>query len=218
MEMIKCNNGHYYDVERYGDICPHCNAGSGSGETYDMTMPISSFTSDGMTMPANSYSGDTDIPTFTLPSMSELDVTSPPEFTTDDEETKTVGFFKQAIGSEPVVGWLVCVEGNHLGEDFKLKAGKNFIGRTGGMDICLSGDQSVSREQHCAVLYDPRNNFFLVQPGSSRELSYLNDSVILNPVELKPYDAISVGESKLLFVPFCNDKFIWKSEKENAQA
>ena len=226
MEMIKCNNGHYYDVERYGAVCPHCNAGSDSGETYDMTMPVSSFTSDA-TNAATTLGGSSDIPTFgstDIPTFNmtediqnfDPDITEPGS--TTESEDKTVGFYQQAIGSEPVVGWLVCVEGNHFGDDFKLKAGRNFIGRTGSMDISLSGDQSVSREQHCAVLYDPRNNIFLVQPGSSKELSYLNDSIILNPVELKPYDCISVGESKLLFIPFCNEKFAWKTDKEEAKA
>lgn len=47
----------------------------------------------------------------------------------------------------------------------------------------------------------------MVQPGESKELSYLNDNVILESKVIKAYDVISLGESELVFVPFCSDSF-----------
>ena len=79
--------------------------------------------------------------------------------TADDEEDEncTVGYYAQVLGVEPVVGWLVCIRGAYRGESFRLKSGRNFIGRAANMDIVLGADQSVSRLRHAAVVYDPRS-------------------------------------------------------------
>ena len=43
-----------------------------------------------------------------------------------------MGIIKKKIGIDPAVGFLVCVSGPHRGADYKLVAGRNFIGRAGG--------------------------------------------------------------------------------------
>jgi len=127
-----------------------------------------------------------------------------------EESEKTVGFYSSEIGIEPVVGWLVCTEGPHLGEDFRLKSGRNFIGRSSGMDVAITKDNTVSRERHTAVVYEPKGNLFIVQPGDSKELSYLNDEVVLSPVRINVNDRLSVGQSVLMFIPCCSADFKWE--------
>lgn len=112
----------------------------------------------------------------------------------------------------PCVGWLVVTKGMHLGQDYRLKVGKNFIGRDSQMDIVLDGDKSVSRNRHAIVVYEPKQHMYLVQPGESSELVYLNDGVVLNPMVLKAYDVITVGEVNMLFMPLCGEKFNWTDE------
>lgn len=112
----------------------------------------------------------------------------------------------------PCVGWLVVTKGMHLGQDYHLKVGKNFIGRDSKMDIVLDGDKSVSRNKHAIVVYEPKQHLYLVQPGESSELVYLNDAVVLSPMQLKAYDVITVGEVNLVFMPFCSEKFNWTDE------
>jgi hypothetical protein len=41
---------------------------------------------------------------------------------------------------------------------------------------------------------------------------YLNDEEVTLAVELNPYDRIELGESTLLFVPFCGAGFSWPVE------
>lgn len=41
----------------------------------------------------------------------------------------------------PVCGWLVCIEGARVGKDYKIKNGKNFVGRGDDMDIQILGGQ-----------------------------------------------------------------------------
>lgn len=109
----------------------------------------------------------------------------------------------------PCVGWLVALGGGHLGQDFRLKAGKNFIGRSIHMDVALTEDKSVSRERHAIVVYEPKAHLYLVQPGESSGLVYKNDEVVLTPVKLEAYDVVTVGEVDLLFMPLCGARFNW---------
>lgn len=156
----------------------------------------------------------------------------------DDDDDHTVGFFddvftdttKEATKgpvipgmpaqasvqhvnkvSTPCVGWLVALGGEHIGTDFRLKVGKNFIGRSPKMDIALTEDKSVSRERHAIVVYDPKSNMYLIQPGESSSLAYHNNNLLLTPEKLEAYDMITVGDVNLLFMPLCGAKFSWGS-------
>lgn len=128
------------------------------------------------------------------------------------EEAKTVGVFRKKMGIDPVVGWLVCIEGPEKGRDFRLHSEKNFIGRSEKMDVAIVGDESVSRENHATVSFNPKKNLFRIFPGDSRGLVYLNDEEVITPVELKPFDVIEMGQTRLLFIPFCGDNFSWQQE------
>lgn len=211
MDLKRCANGHFYDADVYTS-CPHCNGENQAdvgGRLYEdaPTEKLDIFSDfdaagavdDGLesTMPLSDLISD----------FKDTD-------TQADNQELTVSYYEGAIGSDPVVGWLVCVEGNHFGEDFKLRVGKNFIGRASDMDVCLSGDASVSREKHAIVLFEPNENLFVVQAGESKELSYHNDQLVLSAKELKAYDVIKVGSTKLMFIPFCSDKFSWNKENE----
>lgn len=121
---------------------------------------------------------------------------------------ETVGVYNE-MPAKPVVGWLVSVEGSTVGRDFRLCSGRNYIGRGADMDVVLEGDQKVSRSKHAIVLFDPRSQKTLCQAGESRELFYLNDEVVTETVELKRGDVITIGDTKLMFVPFCGSLHTW---------
>lgn len=125
------------------------------------------------------------------------------------DNDKTISYYGGSLGKEPVVGWLVCVEGELLGKAFELKNGKNFIGRSPNMDIVLQGDPNVSRDRHAIVTYEPKGRVFFAQPGESSELFYVDGQVVLMNVELHDRDVLEVGNTKLMFVPFCGPNFSW---------
>lgn len=199
MNLVRCENGHFYDSERF-DECPHCN------QTTVSTVIEDDDGNKGYTMPINPNT-DSD----STPSKRLDDIVG--DAKGDDDAQKTIGYFG-SIPSEPVVGWLVAIEGEHFGEDFKLHTGKNFIGRSKNMDVVLSGDSSVSRERHAILLYEPKSNMFLVQPGDSKELFYLNNEVVLSATKIQAYDILSIGDSRLLFIPCCSEKFNWDLVKK----
>lgn len=199
MNLVRCENGHFYDSERF-DECPHCN------QTTVSTVIEDDDGNKGYTMPINP-NADSD----STPSKRLGDIVG--DAKGDDDAQKTIGYFG-SIPSEPVVGWLVAIEGEHFGEDFKLHTGKNFIGRSKNMDVVLSGDSSVSRERHAILLYEPKSNMFLVQPGDSKELFYINNEVVLSATKIQAYDILSIGDSRLLFIPCCSEKFNWDLVKK----
>lgn len=196
MKLTKCTNGHFYDADRYGS-CPHCNA-----SVVDQTM----------TIPGNeSVNLDkTEAEQNVVERKVEQKKVNPIA-----DEQKTIGIFSTGVSgsSAPVVGWLVCVKGNHYGEDFRLVAGRNFIGRSSSMEVCLSGDTSISREKHLIIVFEPKQNAFIVQPGDSKELSYLNDEVILQARLMKSGDTLVMGNSQFIFVPFCTNEINWSNYK-----
>ena len=130
---------------------------------------------------------------------------------------KTVGFFSMGtlgndgeIPVDPVVGWLVCVKGKHLGESFSIFAGRNAIGRGVSNKIILSKDNKVSREKHAWVTYEPKHRLFYVQPGEGSGLIYLNGEMVMESRPLRPKDKIEIGDGLYLLVPLCNDDFSWE--------
>lgn len=192
MNLIRCANGHFYDSERFSE-CPFCNQ--------DRISTVLDGGADGENL-------------YTQP-LNPPDPEPDDDFNTDDI-TKTVGYF-DVVETEPVVGWLVAISGKHLGQDFKLKAGRNFIGRADDMDVALTDDNSISRDRHAIILYEPKSNVFLVQPGEAKQLFYLNEKVVLEATKISAYDVISLGETNLLFIPCCSSKFNWESIKKEAE-
>lgn len=126
-------------------------------------------------------------------------------------ETKEEDTVKVECDVEPVVGWLICVKGNNLGRDYRLTAGRNFVGRSQEMDVCIKGDNTVSRNAHAIVVYDPKSNSFLAQPGDAKELFYINGELVLMATKLSAFDKISLGETELMFIPLCGEEFNWSS-------
>jgi hypothetical protein len=115
----------------------------------------------------------------------------------------------EPAGFDPVVGWLVCIEGPDRGRDYRLRTAKNFIGRASSMDICISGDETVSRERHAVVAFEPEERRFWLLPGDAQGLVYLNGKVVYTPTELAGSDVVKVGQTRLMFVPFCGERHQW---------
>jgi len=125
------------------------------------------------------------------------------------EDVKTMAFYN-FTDTEPVVGWLVSIKGEYLGQSFNLKAGQNFIGRSLTMDIPLAQDTSISRNKHAIITFDPENRKFFAQPGESGGLTYLNNELVLAFQPINAYDKVKVGNSEFIFVPCCGEEFSWE--------
>ena len=110
---------------------------------------------------------------------------------------------------EPVVGWLVCIEGVSRGVDYRLHAGYNYIGREIG-DVHIHGDMQISRKNHAMIAYDSSERTYYVGPSAGRNLIKVNGKTVLNAAEIKSGDVISIGTTKLMFVALCGEAFGWE--------
>lgn len=112
--------------------------------------------------------------------------------------------------ADPVVGWLVIIDGPGKGNYLKLGNGQNSIGRGTTERIRLDfGDEQISRANHATLTYDPRGRTFYIQQGHGTNLAYLDDSPVLAPAKLSAGNRITLGETTLLFVPLCGESFSW---------
>ncbi|KJU87200.1 signal peptide protein [Candidatus Magnetobacterium bavaricum] len=195
MSMKRCESGHYFDNDKYSS-CPVCGV-----EDIDI----------GATIPKGGLSKskgnnvDLDID-FDLGIGQTKHINKPGH---GPDEGATIGVVRKDKGIDPVVGWLVCIDGSERGRDYRIRSEKNFIGRGDNMQICIKGDDTISRENHSIISYNPKTNSFKILPGTGKGLVYLNDDEVDAPRELKPFDEIEIGKTKLKFFPCCGENFKW---------
>ena len=233
MAQIECGRGHLYDPDKY-PACPYCNGGqkitvASAGRTAPIgrsvlspsrtapvggapvtaaqkTAPLSgiSVTAPQKTMPPRGYGA---------PAPEPVQTTPPPGMGVSVAAAgKTVGMMQSQMGFDPVVGWLACVAGPSRGKSYTVRGGVNSIGRSERMDIVITGDLKISAENHAKISYSDKHNRFNLLPGEGRNIVYLNDEEVFTPMPLKAYDLIDFGETKLLFVPLCGEKFTWEDK------
>jgi pSer/pThr/pTyr-binding forkhead associated (FHA) protein len=130
-----------------------------------------------------------------------------PRTTSSNEQSASLS---QDFHKDPLVGWLVIVSGPGKGVSLELGYGVNTIGRDREQRVSLDfGDEEISRKSHASVIYDQKSRRFFVQHGDGVNLTYVNDEPVLRPIELKGKEVISIGNTKLTFVPLCGSDFEW---------
>ncbi len=108
------------------------------------------------------------------------------------------------------VGWIVVTEGPGRGESFSLLAGMSQIGRGEDQAVQLDfGDNSISRTNHAAIVYDPSTKEFLLGHGGKSNIVRLNDKPLISNEPVKTGDLIRIGETVLRFVALCDKSFNW---------
>ncbi len=235
MSQIECGRGHLYDPDQY-PACPYCNGGqritvASAGRTAPIGRPVTaarrtaplsgpsvtapqktaplsgiSVTAPQKTAPPRGYGEPRPEPVQTPPPAPGVSVMA---------ANKTVGMMQSQMGFDPVVGWLACVAGPSKGKSYTIRGGINAIGRSERMDIMVTGDLKISAENHAKISYSEKNNRFNLLPGEGRNIVYLNNEEVFAPMPLCAYDIIDFGETRLLFVPLCGEKFTWKAEESD---
>ena len=212
--VIKCNNGHWYD-SNVDLVCLHCKRENGKlamrlddKEEDDKTVSFIDVAEDiqGLDQQiAGSLSGGSSdaVDDFDF-GMEDIDID-------DSDKTIALGFFGVSEEIQPVTGWLVCTRGEEKGKDYRLHSGKNFIGRSAKMDVVLLKDNQIAREKHASIVYDPKGHGFYISPEDAN-LVYHNDQLLAKVQELKENDKIRVGETELVFVPYCKEERRWQEE------
>ena len=241
--LVKCENGHFYDADKYAK-CPNCSRGAGPKKDVVMEGGISTDLDDVKTVAMNirgniksgrsvripKVSGRTVKPSNEIlakeeqrmrelqekikehkDSLGEQVTLAKESYEIDNDKTVAVHVFENGI--EPVVGWLVCVNGEEKGRDYRLIRGRNRIGRDSDMDVTIRKDQKVTREEHCSVVYDEKSNLTFLVPGNGT-LTYYKGEMLRQPQQLCSGDSVEIGETKFIFISFCEGERVWKNEEE----
>ncbi len=187
MAIVQCPNNHYYDDKRTA-TCPYCEKLSrettpDTGVNERMTSYLNPVNMDDNTQMTEGY-GE---------AVSEFE--------------KTIGIFVDESQNVLTVAWLVCVEGSEKGKSYVIHAGRNFAGRSSDMDIVLSDDNSITREKHFSIVYDPKSISFYLVCGTGH--TYVNGEVVSAEKAIVDGDEIQAGQGRYVFVPFCKEGRDW---------
>lgn len=121
---------------------------------------------------------------------------------------------KDTGGFDPVVGWLVVVAGPGRGNAVNIKAGMNSVGRNANQRISLNfGDPAISAEGAAFITFEPKRGTFHINHGGKANIVYLNEEAVLTPMLMAAGNMVSIGETKLRFVPLCGPEFNWDEAK-----
>ena len=201
--ITRCKKGHWYDTS-VNKECPHCKQ---AGER--LGIQLNNVEEDDKTISLAEVDSSLGAELGTL--MNASDIQEEGRLSCeDDDKTIAFGFFG-VTKTSPVAGWLICMTGTERGKDYRLHAGKNFIGRSNSMDVWMVDDKTIARDKHCSVIYDPKGNVFYVS-SEGGNLVYLNGRILDSLAQLQEGDEITIGKTSLLFVPFCREGRTWEKE------
>ncbi len=209
------NQSGYYANEAYG-MPPYSGAAWDEDATESVFIPQGADADPGETV-SMFYAGEPEPPV--SDAVRELRGVS------NSSARKTVSYFTNAAqgreeygavqkqtyaaeNREPVVGWLVCIAGPHLGQSFNIYAGKNSVGRGMDNDIVLFKDPTVSSGKHAWITYEARHGTYILQAGDGRYPD-LNGEQVIEGRLLAPYDRIEIGKTVLMFINLCGENFTW---------
>lgn len=201
MEIVQCSKGHFYDSSKHKS-CPYCNPREEESRTVSMGSEL-----DALERNVHSYLDEDDIGK-TVAIVGNCDES-------EEDDNKTIAIFSKKNSTykmDPVVGWLIILNGESKGRDYRLHSDNNFIGRSSEMDVNLEHDSTVSRENHAVLAYDSKLHQFVLSAAGGRAIIRVNDEPVYNITKLKDYDKIEIGETIMLFRSLCGDDFSWNDD------
>jgi len=212
MQLKRCENGHFYDPNM-SSSCPYCGVSVSQPPRTDRLRgdSVASPGGEPLTVPRAGL-GAQEPPQ--APATPAAPVPAPPAHAA--APGVTVAYWGKK-NFDPVVGWLVCVEGPEKGRDYRIRSGNNRIGRDETMEIVIREDDAISRVKQATITFDERSSRFVVKEGDGRSLIYLNDEPVSNSALLTPWDMLEMGNSKFCFVPLCGEAFRWETSEEETE-
>lgn len=218
MAATECGNGHIYDSQLYSS-CPYCNSNQSMIDftntpvnNPNVTAPLGGGFNGGTNdiyNPPKQDPGTTYDIGVTMPIGGPLGGEVPSRRVDDEQKTEAISNI--TLGFDPVVGWLVCLEGKNPGADYKLYSKINTIGRSERMDVNIKGDNTISKENHARLAYSPKSNTFRLIPAENANNICINDEEVYTATIIKGYDILEIGQTKLLFLPLCSERFSWEN-------
>jgi hypothetical protein len=193
--------GHRRDLaeEETRVLGSHDSAGAATHVAPPMMAPAPAMTPGAMTPPAM---------------MSPQPAPMREQMAPEGGHTRILGY-DSSVRTDPVVGWLVILDGPGKGNFRPIFRGSNTIGRSPSQRVPIDfGDDAISGEKQAFLTYDERVRSYQLVPNLERpNLVYHNDKALTSNVDLHQHDKVMMGRTTLLFVPLCGPDFDWGSLK-----
>lgn len=194
MAKKQCKNGHIYDSGIYGDNCPFCPAQGGGGTEVNAGNRTVVNNGEGTGATAQAAGNRTFVGGETGPTIPVGGNSDAPGGGTVIRPAGGSG----SGGGKKLAGFLVTYDIKPEGTVFNLYEGRNYIGRDITSDICISTDSQISG-RHVSILYRSIDNRFKFRDEQSSNGTFVNE-VLEDDGELKTYDLIRIGSTRLLFI------------------
>lgn len=203
--MVLCPRGiHYYDASKY-EKCPYCErieSGRG-GEPTAAGMPGDSSGLNRVTTPV-----DSPAPPSRPAARRHVDSSPTAAWYPTEDESGGEKYF------EPVVGWLVVVEGPERGRDYRIVPGRNSIGRDPSAEVAIEGDELMSKD-HAVLYYYAENNQFYIEDNRSKHGTFMvpGKELIAERRRIEDGNRIKVGQTVFILKTLCGSEFTWEKEE-----
>lgn len=214
--MIQCPYGHHYDDKIYNE-CPWCKRidswekdnGQGREDSNHTVFMFDESSPDDRTVLLMEDEDDDQYERTVL--------------LYDDIETPLVNRRNQLRESEfmklkeneaipaLLTGWLVYVNGNRRGTAITLGKEDTLLGLDANREVIVLEEKELS-QAYAVISYESINREFHIKPGKKRCLFYAGDNAVYNRNCMKAREMVEMGESKLIFIPFCSEDFDWSDE------
>ena len=73
----------------------------------------------------------------------------------------------------------------------------------------VNRDQPIDRDRHAVIVDDPLERQCFFGPQNAKTVVRLNGKPVIGQAELKEQDVLTIGSTKLIFVPLCGERFNW---------
>lgn len=231
MNLTRCKTGHYYDADKFIE-CPHCDQNvtktdvSRRGTTFGRGTETRSKRSQKLRDPERKSSSDilaksqSSSMTQNIWASTDEDVQESKSMTDELATIVSYGSVQSQVVrplmneniSSPVVGWLVCVQGELFGRGMSLVDGRTRIGSSVEMEIRLVNDRNIERINHAVIMFRSSSKEFLLLGEESQGMVYVNGKSYGNKnVKIQNRDFIQVGNTIFRFVPLCGNDFDWSN-------
>lgn len=196
MAKVRCEKGHMYDDNRFS-VCPHCSV------DVDLEQ-ITKQSYQNLEERAGEYCANINSSLINNPGNIAPQKGASEFSTIEPTEGSTIGaylFNKQA----PVVAWVICMNNDMRGQDFRLEEGRNIFSNKEDAQICLPNMKDELGGM--AITYASLDDSFHIESGESQVS--INGEFIDNHALLEGQCVIDIDGYNLIFIPFCESGRNW---------
>ena len=195
MAKRTCSKGHIYDSAIYGDNCPFCPSGGtvvsnfGSGDTIGNFGGTEINQEGGRTQLGGTAANGPTIP---------MGGGNQGGGISGGTVIRPIGGGTGTPSGKKIVGLLITYDTVSTGQVFNIYEGRNYIGRDAVTDVNIQSDSQISGK-HFSILYRLADGKFKFKDEQSSNGTFVND-VLTDEGELKTFDLIRIGSTKLTFI------------------